>query len=879
MTNSMAWWRRARRWMVDNPLFMDTLSALTMMLFVGVTGASMTDGTGALFEQTPSSTAFWTIVVMVPLAFRRRWPQASALAFVALALLQLVFGPSLVLGDFSALVMLYSVIVYGDPKHTHAFLVVAAVMSVLTSVVGGFSIDAGPLFMSPPVPSARVCRSSTGAFEMTADCASTMVGEIIGFGVAITLCVVSVIVLAYWQRARLYTLRLMREREQALRASEQEEQHIAALAERARIARDMHDVVAHTLSIIIIQSDGGRYAGAHDTAVARSTMETIRHESQRALGDMRRLLTVFGWSASAGYGDIESLIDQSRTAAGDDWTLERHIVGVPAPRRLSEDASMAAYRLVQEALTNVRKYALASAGGPAARAHVRVDVVEHWEANGVTLQVLDDGRGVEAERDGHQPGYGLVGMRERVEAAGGSVAAGPRPDSRGFEVTAFLPYAPVESETSSTSAEASPTAIETSPAAVETTPNAFSSRHPDRNAPFPRHPERSETQSRDLLPIPIPLPLSAAAQVLRSEPIDQPDSLHGERFNWIERLSQWTERHYLAMDALGTLLLLALLSGTSFTSSTLLGTNSSIAGSTAYVWFVSGGTILPLMFRRRFPDAVALVVAAVSAFQLIFLPTVMFTNVFALVALYSAVLYERRHSWKRYAVISVIVSLLFGAKVWSTTVPIFSDSEAHGDFSLAYALYRLATGQRELFAGMTSYQRLMPVMYMMIVMLCCAATIAGALWSRSRGSNALVLQAREDALRAERAKQRVLAANMERDRISANIQTEVTATLTSVSARAEAGLAMLDEAAARGEEPSSEAIVSAFEAIGHQGREALARMRQLLRVLRETGFSDEAHTAEAENPELQLAPAASLDEQLRGIAETEPNTGHSTQSA
>ncbi len=843
--------------MVDNPLFMDTLTALAMMLFLVASTASATDGVGALFEQSPSSSVIWTIVVMVPLAFRRRWPQASALAFVVLALLQLVFGPSLVLGDYSALVMLYSVIVYGDPKHTRDFLVVAAVMSVIASVVIGFSLDAGPLFMSPPVPSARVCRSSTGAFEMTADCASTVAREIIGFGVAITLCVVSVIVLAYWQRARLYTLRLMREREQALRASEQEEQHIAALAERARIARDMHDVVAHTLSIIIIQSDGGRYADAHDPEVARSTMETIRHESQRALGDMRRLLTVFGWSASAGYGDIESLIDQSRTAAGDDWTLERHIVGVPTPQRLSEDASMAAYRLVQEALTNVRKYALAPAVGTSPRARVRVDVVEHWEANGVTLQVLDDGRGATASEDGHQPGYGLVGMRERVEAAGGSVAAGPRPDSRGFEVTAFLPYAPVESETSPASTEASPTA-------VETTPNAFSSRHP----------ERSETQSRD--PLPIPLPLSAAAQVLRSEPIDQPDSLHGERFNWIERLSQWTERHYLAMDVFGTLLGLGLLSITSFTSSVLLGTNWSDYGSTAYVWFVTGGTILPLMFRRRFPDAVALVVAAVSAFQLIFLPTVMFTNIFALVALYSAVLYERRHTWKRYAVISAIVSLLFGAKVWSTTAPIFSDSEAHGDFSLAYALYRLATGQRELLAGMTSYQRLMPVMYMMIVMLCCAATIAGALWSRSRGSNALVLQAREEALHAERAKQRVLAANMERDRISANIQTEVTATLTSVSARAEAGLAMLDEAAARGEEPSSEAITAAFEAIGHQGREALARMRQLLR---ETGFSDEAHTAEAENPELQLTPAASLDEQLRGIAEEEPNAGHSTQSA
>lgn len=91
---------------------------------------------------------------------------------------------------------------------------------------------------------------------------------------------------------------------------DQDERDIAALAERARIARDMHDVVAHTLSIIIVQSDGGRYAGTHDPAVARNTMETIRHESERALHDMQRLLGVFGGSPHADYNDIGNLVEQ-----------------------------------------------------------------------------------------------------------------------------------------------------------------------------------------------------------------------------------------------------------------------------------------------------------------------------------------------------------------------------------------------------------------------------------------------------------------------------------------------------------------------------------------------------------------------------------------
>lgn len=77
-------------------------------------------------------------------------------------------------------------------------------------------------------------------------------------------CIISTVIVAFWQRARLATVRMMRERNEAIAARDQDERDIAALAERARIARDMHDVVAHTLSIIIVQSDGGRYAGTHD---------------------------------------------------------------------------------------------------------------------------------------------------------------------------------------------------------------------------------------------------------------------------------------------------------------------------------------------------------------------------------------------------------------------------------------------------------------------------------------------------------------------------------------------------------------------------------------------------------------------------------------
>lgn len=156
------------------------------------------------------------------------------------------------------------------------------------------------------------------------------------------------------------------------------------------------------------------------------------------------------------------------------------------------------------------------------------------------------------------------------------------------------------------------------------------------------------------------------------------------------------------------------------------------------------------------------------------------------------------------------------------------------------------------------------VMYTVAVLMLCAGIMAWARWARSSDSNALVLQAREEALVAEQEKQRILAANMERDRISASIQAEVTATLNSVISQAVDGIRMLDAAEAQGKEPTADEISAAFKAIGEQGRAALKRMRELLGVLRETGFSDDAHAGSAS--ELQLRPATPLEEQLQRVS-------------
>lgn len=228
----------------------------------------------------------------------------------------------------------------------------------------------------------------------------------------------------------------------------------------------------------------------------------------------------------------------------------------------------------------------------------------------------------------------------------------------------------------------------------------------------------------------------------------------------------------------------------------------------------------------------------------------------SLCALYSAVLYGREHAWRWTGLAAVTCSALMGLKIAADQhgyTTLFDAIAA--SVGLAKPVSATASSDAAFFTG---------VMHTVAVLMLCAGIMAWARWARSSDSNALVLQAREEALMAEQEKQRILAANMERDRISASIQAEVTATLNSVINQAVDGIRMLDRAEAQGKEPTADEISTAFKAIGEQGRAALKRMRELLGVLRETGFSDDAHAGSAS--ELQLRPAAPLEEQLQRVS-------------
>ncbi|WP_110180611.1 sensor histidine kinase [Nocardioides solisilvae] len=219
--------------------------------------------------------------------------------------------------------------------------------------------------------------------------------------------------------------------EQAERVA-QREVELAAQDERARIAREMHDVVAHGLTVIVVQADGARYAAAQDPAVAVEALGTIGTTGRESLQEMRRMLgllrtTDTGVRPQPTLADLRHLVEEARAVGTD---VEARIPE-PVPQ-VPDGVGLTAYRVVQEALTNVRKHA-----GPGVRVRLLVRVGPE-----LVVDVHDDGRGAAAfaatrgGADGR--GLGLVGMRERVAAHGGTLEVGPAAGG-GFGVRARIP--------------------------------------------------------------------------------------------------------------------------------------------------------------------------------------------------------------------------------------------------------------------------------------------------------------------------------------------------------------------------------------------------------------------------------------------------------
>jgi signal transduction histidine kinase len=219
------------------------------------------------------------------------------------------------------------------------------------------------------------------------------------------------------------------DRVQTLLAEREQRARMAEIGARQQIARELHDIVAHSLSVMIVQAEGGRALAAKKPERAAEVLETIAGTGREALTEMRRLVGVLrqspeqpagpAYAPMPGFADIADMVQRT----GERVRLER-IGAVP---ECGAATQLTVYRIIQEALTNFLKHA-----GAAATAVVRL----HFHADRIEVEVVDDGLGAASRSDGL--GHGLKGMRERVSAMGGTVAAGPLPE-RGFRVTAMVP--------------------------------------------------------------------------------------------------------------------------------------------------------------------------------------------------------------------------------------------------------------------------------------------------------------------------------------------------------------------------------------------------------------------------------------------------------
>jgi signal transduction histidine kinase len=344
----------------------------------------------------PSATPF-DIAFALALVWRRRFPFWSFLAMAGIALVQWLCDV-VAIGDVALLFGLYTVVAAERWRNVAVAVVLleaGIVMAMLRFGNGGGSEWRGIISLS-------AMAAAAGAFGLNA-------------------------------RSRRALVASLRERAARLEVERDQRAELAVAAERARIAREMHDVVAHNLSVMVALADGAAYQ--LDTAPDRSrdAMQRTSRTGRAALDEMRRLLGILRHDSDTtnnaprtpqpGLTDLDPLLAQVR-AAGLPVTLEHTGTAASAPQGIQ----LAAYRIVQEALTNILKHA-----GPGATAHVTL------HADDTTLHLDITNTDTITSPSPTAGGAGLRGMRERAALYSGTITTGPIPDGPGWHVTATLP--------------------------------------------------------------------------------------------------------------------------------------------------------------------------------------------------------------------------------------------------------------------------------------------------------------------------------------------------------------------------------------------------------------------------------------------------------
>jgi signal transduction histidine kinase len=365
------------------------------LIVIGV-AQMLVDYEGSGFRGPRSVNAAFLVAVCLPLVVRRRQP---VLALAGVFVLQAVWVGAYYNGShqppfepFAAgVVACFALGLHADRRGLRAGLALFALLVVATAIVlavGGSTVgNALPVLI--------------------------WWGAAIGIGRGL--------------RERQTLVELLRERSARLERDRERDMADAALEERGRIARELHDVIAHAVSLMVVQASAERRLLAVDQQRTADTLETIETSGREALGELRRLLGVLRASGperlapQPGLDALPDLLEEGRRG-GHEITLD--VEGDPV--RLPAGLDLTAYRILQEGLTNVRKHAPGAA----------VEINLRWRAAELEIELADDGPGPLADANGS--GHGLIGMRERVALYGGTVSAAAAADT-GFRVLARLP--------------------------------------------------------------------------------------------------------------------------------------------------------------------------------------------------------------------------------------------------------------------------------------------------------------------------------------------------------------------------------------------------------------------------------------------------------
>jgi signal transduction histidine kinase len=401
--------RRVRSWIVSHPVATDAATAAFVLAIAGVSShaAIHIDEFSDPAYRRPSGLAEWTglFACVAPLAVRRRYPLPALLCctagFVGSQLL--MEHPESTITGVAVSIAVFSAAAYGPPRwrHVACAVCVATMMVVLGRQLGELIPDA--------VPERRLNQLIPLIVNLSLFCAMWALGGALGAG-------------------RRRSAELL-DRTVALERQREDNARRAVFDERVRIARELHDVVAHHVSVMGIQAGAARLVMGRDPTKAADALASVEASSRQAVEELHRLLGFLRQEGDSddlgprpGLSQVAALAASMRGSG-----LEVEIASEGEKRALPPTIDVSAFRIVQEALTNTLKHA----GATRAQVNLR-----YWPRE-LEVEVVDDGPGAETSARG-PGGLGLIGMRERAALHGGQLTAGPAPGG-GFAVRVKLP--------------------------------------------------------------------------------------------------------------------------------------------------------------------------------------------------------------------------------------------------------------------------------------------------------------------------------------------------------------------------------------------------------------------------------------------------------